>query len=281
MMQIVWTAFWALLFFPCMVLANLGERVLDIDGLTDVVSRAHEARTVPDPRELHVTYGPTTSPAPTLPPSQLPTPVTPFPTQLPTPIPSHTPTPAPTLPRPGGPGKGAAAQSLVYLQSSTSEKHLPSDANDLLQNKGRVSGVSECEDTPMYHVPLDFTFLYAGGRFQHIWLNPNGMVFFSPLPPCDAYFSAGTPCDFDSGALYTYYGAYYGAYITFIAAFGSDFNPAQSADATITWAQDESRIIIKWSNLSLYGSDWNNYDFSLELRASGLVRIHHQAVRRK
>lgn len=273
-MQIVWTAFWALLFFPCTSLANLGERVLELDGLISALPRSREPYADFDPRELHISSGPTSTPAPSLPPSLAPTPATPFPTLSPTPLPSHTPTPAPTLPRPPGPGIGAAAQSLVYLQSSTSEKHLPLDVNDLLQNHGRVSGVSECDDTPMYHVPLDFTFLYAGGRFQHIWLNPNGMVFFSPLPPCDAYFSAGTPCDFDSGALYTYYGAY----VTFIAVFGSDFNLAESADATVTWAQDSDRIVVKWSKLALYGSDWNNYEFSLELRSSGLVRIHHQAV---
>jgi len=189
-------------------------------------------------------------------------------------VPSRAPTPRPTLPRPAGPGGGAAARSLVYLQGSASEKQLPADVEALLSSSGRVSGVSECDDTPMFHVPLDFTFLYAGGRFRHLWLNPNGMVFFAPLPPCDAYFSAGTPCDFDSGSV----SSYYGGYVTFIAAFGSDFNPAATADAVVEWAQDAGRIVVRWRNLALYGSSWNQYEFSLELRASGLVRIHHTTV---
>ena len=266
MMHVIWTALFAGLLFPNTSLANQGPRGLDFGGSPAEASHnTRKARAGQDPRALLLTLTPTPRPV---------SPSTPRPSLSPSPVPSRAPTPRPTLPRPAGPGGGAAARSLVYLQGSASEKQLPADVEALLSSSGRVSGVSECDDTPMFHVPLDFTFLYAGGRFRHLWLNPNGMVFFAPLPPCDAYFSAGTPCDFDSGSV----SSYYGGYVTFIAAFGSDFNPAATADAVVEWAQDAGRIVVRWRNLALYGSSWNQYEFSLELRASGLVRIHHTTV---
>ena len=157
---------------------------------------------------------------------------------------------------------------MVYLTAASAERSL-SDANELLLQSSITSGASDCDDTPMFHVPLPFTFPYAGGRYQHIYLNPNGMIFFEPRPPCEAYFSAGPPCSFGSAP----FGPYAG-YVTFIAPFATDFNPADSPESVIEHASTPDKVLVRWRNLNMFGSSWRGFTFTAELRRSGHVRVH-------
>jgi hypothetical protein len=93
-------------------------------------------------------------------------------------------------------------------------------SNEEMLSDAINADASICDDTPLSHVPLPFTFNFGGMRFRHIFLDPNGMIFFDSTPPCRGYFSAGSGCDFDSVPW-----AWYGAYYNLIAVFGSDFNP--------------------------------------------------------
>ena len=133
-------------------------------------------------------------------------------TSLPSPLPSSSPSPIPSSPpssllsQPTGrPSKqdhsilGAAQRrSLKYLVVAKRERNLDGADEDLLRDEGIIASVSEVDDTPMTHVSLSFDFLFAGKRFKDIYINANGGIFFSPTPPCGAYFSAGEPCSLTS-----------------------------------------------------------------------------------
>lgn len=99
------------------------------------------------------------------------------------------------------------------------------------------------------------------------------MIFFDTVPPCAAYFSGGTACDFDSQPI-----GYYGAYYNLIAVFGSDFNPADQDDSTIKYALTDDKIVVEFTKFNLYGSVWQGYTFSCEIHASGHIRIHFDSV---
>eukprot|EP00615_Pteridomonas_danica_P019504 CAMPEP_0114379594 /NCGR_PEP_ID=MMETSP0102-20121206/2334_1 /TAXON_ID=38822 ORGANISM="Pteridomonas danica, Strain PT" /NCGR_SAMPLE_ID=MMETSP0102 /ASSEMBLY_ACC=CAM_ASM_000212 /LENGTH=1175 /DNA_ID=CAMNT_0001534689 /DNA_START=399 /DNA_END=3923 /DNA_ORIENTATION=+ len=114
------------------------------------------------------------------------------------------------------------------------------------------------------------------------------MIFFDTEPPCNAYFSAGDPCTFDTEPY-----SIYASYTNLIAVLGTDYNPADhdssyieynsyGASSTLTGSSSlstsEQGIIIRWKNLNLYGSDWSGYTFSVEMRCSGHIRIHYDSV---
>jgi hypothetical protein len=63
-----------------------------------------------------------------------------------------------------------------------------------------------------------------------------------------------------------------------IAPFLTDFFPGSSADSTIEYTSDTEKLVVRWKNLALWGSSYYGYTFSVELRKSGLIRIHHEAV---
>ena len=112
----------------------------------------------------------------------------------------------------------SSRRSLMYLSGASRESKWDEDARALRED-GVVAGCSRVDDTPMTHVRLcrytqtlklihhnttlaslaqqvrlPFTFLFAGKRFRHAYLNANGGLFFDPAPPCGQYFAAGQPC---------------------------------------------------------------------------------------
>jgi hypothetical protein len=166
------------------------------------------------------------------------------------------------------------ASSVVYLSAYTAGvKGLDPADEAWFKANGKRSSASDCDDTPMGHVGLPFAVPYGGQRFRHVFLNPNGMVFFTKRPPCDSWFSAGPPCSFDSQP----WGVYQG-YLNLIAVFGSDFNPADSEDSVIMYAVNEEKVIASWENLNMFGSDWMGFHFSVEIRASGHVALYLSSV---
>jgi len=208
---------------------------------------------------------PAPSPPPTLPPS-------PAPTLPPSPGPSRAPSPSPTEERPDG-ARGVRA-SVVYLSAYRDGfKGLDEADAAWLAADGVRAGASDCDDTPQTHVPLPFAVPYGGQRYRHVFLNPNGMLFFTKRPPCDSWFSAGPPCNFDSEPW-----GFYGGYVNLIAVFASDFNPADSEASVIRYVKSEEKIIVSWENLNLFGSSWMGYTFSVEIRASGHIRLHIGSV---
>jgi len=143
----------------------------------------------------------------------------------------------------------------------------------MLRDSGKQSSASDCDDTPMGHVGLPFAVPYGGQRFRHVFMNPNGMLFFTKRPPCDAWFSAGRPCSYDSEPF-----GVYGGYMNLISVFGSDFNPSASAESVIRYAVSEEKLIGTWENLGLFGSAWLGFHFTVEIRASGHIALYFSSV---
>lgn len=127
-------------------------------------------------------------------PSASPTPLpSASPTALPTTPPSASPTHEPTLWR-GSLDSDVLDNTVTYLVATSSGVN----EGFVTSGDGIVSGVSEVDDSPMYHVKQHFTFPFGGVRYRHIWINANGGIFFTPNPPCSAYYSTGASCDFDT-----------------------------------------------------------------------------------
>lgn len=70
----------------------------------------------------------------------------------------------------------------------------------------------------------------------------------------------------------------YPGYRNLIAPFLTDFNPSAHPDAKITSAAAGSRFVARWANLALDGSNWRGFTFSVELKASGHVKLHLGSV---
>jgi hypothetical protein len=206
----------------------------------------------------------------------------PNPTRVPQPTPSPQPSAEPSQsPLPKDPEFETLKGSLVYL-AVLIPGFKDASNDDLLASEGVKSSISESDDTPMEHVALQFPFLYGGQRFRHTWINPNGFVSFAPTPPCGFVFIATGAttnlCSFDT-APYVGARARYAGYQNLVAAFASDFDPSAFNASLVTYASTSSKLLVRWVNLSLYGSDDASFTFSVELRASGAVRVFLEEVK--
>jgi hypothetical protein len=83
-------------------------------------------------------------------------------------------------------------RSLFYMSGISSGKFRLTKG--FLLSEWKVAGCSFVDDTPMSKVSLPFHFLFGGKRFNEVYLNANGGIFFSPAPPCDNRFTLG-PCN--------------------------------------------------------------------------------------
>ena len=182
----------------------------------------------------------------------------------------------------------------MYLSGASRESKWDEDARALRED-GVVAGCSRVDDTPMTHVRLcrytqtlklihhnttlaslaqqvrlPFTFLFAGKRFRHAYLNANGGLFFDPAPPCGQYFAAGQPCSLTTSKP----NSFYRGYKNLIAGLVADLNPADSEESTIKYSASNQKLLVEWSRMSLYGSSWRGYSFTVEIRVSGTIVLH-------
>lgn len=71
---------------------------------------------------------------------------------------------------------------------------------------------------------------------------------------------------------------FYRGYSNLIAVFVADFNPADSEGSRIMYAASHDRLLVRFENMPLYGSQWRGYTFTCEIREEGTIKLHLQSV---
>ena len=170
------------------------------------------------------------------------------------------------------------SHDLAYLTFATHDAATDDNNAALFETAGTVSSTSWSDDIPMEHVALQFPFLYGGERVRHVWLSPNGFLSFTPVPPCNTVFASPDACGFDSESI-IHDNVYYSGYQSLLAVFTSDFDPSASEECKIRYASSDSKLLVRWENMTLYGSADASFNFEVELRASGALRIYLDEVK--
>jgi len=170
------------------------------------------------------------------------------------------------------------SHDIAYLAFATHDATADLDNVALFESDGKISTTSWSDDVPMEHVPLQFPFLYGGERMRNIWLSPNGLLSFTPVPPCNTVFADPDACDFDSAPTQKN-NVYFAGYQSLVAVFTSDFDPSASENSIIRYASSDSKFLVRWENMALYNSVDASFNFEAELRASGALRIYLNQVK--
>lgn len=111
----------------------------------------------------------------------------------------------------------------------------------------RLDVVSTCDDTPQEQIALPFLFPFFGAAQQYAWVNANGAVFFTPVPPCGAYFgtsSSSSGCTLDT------------SYKNGILGYATDLCPSCVTGASVSYGvtTDGNCVVVLFDSVPQFGA---------------------------
>jgi hypothetical protein len=125
--------------------------------------------------------------------------------------------------------------------------------------------VSTCDDTPQEQIILPFLFPFFGAAQQYAWVNANGAVFFTPVPPCGAFFgdSGTSGCSLDT------------SYKNGILGYATDLCPACATGASVSYGvtTDGNCLVVLFDSVPQFGSSEPLETFRMTFCEDGHIAI--------
>lgn len=150
------------------------------------------------------------------------------------------------------------ADKVIYISYS---RYFATEEAVTVNSSTVLPYVSFSDDTPMHEHMLSSSFEYFGTSYDRAFINANGHVQLSKIPPCGSYFGY-QGCNYNT------------SYYNTIAGYLADLNPAANEYSTVSLYHNSTQTTFLFSRVPPFGQD-TELSFSISLMNDSSVRIHY------